>query len=302
MVEVFVGNNNFALRHALRLRTSVFVAEHGDMAHEQLDGTEVSFERMQESIMSMPFLATKKMVVLSVPSENKQFLEQFEKLFSAVGEDTHLLIIEPKIDKRTTYYKWLKKHATLQEYGELDAQQLASWAVTYAEEQGGVIAVSDAQYLVERVGINQQLLSKELDKLVLGCARITKKNIDNLTEKTPESKIFDLLDAAFSGKNQQAIKLYQEQRTMKVEPQEILAMLGWQLRQLALVKTAGVKHDVVKEAKMNPYVARKLQANSRAISHEHIKDLVHKLVTLDVQSKRSSIDLDDALQGIIISM
>lgn len=270
------------------------------MAYEQLDGAEISFERIQDSIKSMPFLATQKMIVLNTPSENKQFLEQFEPLLSEVSEDTHVLIVEPKIDKRTAYYKWLKKHTTLQEYSELDIQQLSAWAVQYAKEQGSAITLRDAQHLVERVGANQQLLSKELDKLTLSGSEISREAINALTEKTPESKIFDLLDAAFMGKTARALELYQEQRGMKVEPQEILAMIGWQLRQIALVKTAGSTHDVTREAKMNPYVARKLQATARSITYEHIKKLVHDLVRLDVGNKRSSVDMDDALQSFIL--
>src|SRR3546814_19438404 len=60
---------------------------------------------------------------------------------------------------------------------------------------------------------------------------------------TPQSTIFELLDAALSGNTRRALELYEEQRSMKVEPQQIIAMLAWQLHVLAVVKAAGERRS-----------------------------------------------------------
>lgn len=302
MVKVFIGSNHFALQQDVRALTDAFVGEHGDMAYERLDCSVVSVERITEAIQSVPFLAARKLVVLDAPSENKQFVERIEMILGEVSDTTDVYIIEPKVDKRTAYYKWLKKHTELKEYPELDAQPVSKWAVGYIKEQGSSMSSKDAMYLVERVGANQQLLSRELQKLALSGENVTRQTIDVLTEKTPESKIFDLLDAAFTGKTARALELYQEQRAMKVEPQEIIAMMGWQLRQVALAKTAGSKHDVVREGKMNPYSARKARAVADRITLQQLRTQIHDLVSIDVRSKRTSINLDDALQAYILQI
>jgi len=279
-----------------------FVAQYGDMAFEQLDGEEVSYERMAEAVQSLPFLVAKKLVVLRTPSVNKQFMEQAETLLSDVPETTDVVLVEPKLDKRTAYHKWLKQHTAYKEYDELDARRLASWVVQFAKEQGSSISLSDAAYLIDTVGTDQQLLSNEICKLVLAGTKITRDTIHQLTEPMPQSKIFDLLDAAFSGQTKKALELYAEQRRLKVEPQEILAMLGWQLRQVALAKTAGTKHDLIKEGKVSSYSARKAQVIARRLTLERLKNLVYDLVLLDARSKRQSIDLDEALQAYIMQI
>ncbi len=58
--------------------------------------------------MSLPFLASKKLVVLRAPSANKQFVEQVETILASVSDTTDVIIIEPKLDKRSAYYKFLK--------------------------------------------------------------------------------------------------------------------------------------------------------------------------------------------------
>src|SRR5207302_5372047 len=103
------------------------------------------------------------------------------------------------------------------------------WLSETAKARNATLNPSDASYLVERVGLNQQLLANELDKLLLYNPQITRSSIDQLTDPTPQSTVFQLLEAAFAGRTKQALDLYAEQRGLKVEPQQIIAMLAWQL-------------------------------------------------------------------------
>ena len=290
------------LRAGLTKLVQGFVREYGDMGFEQLDGEEVSYERMAEAVQSVPFLASKKLVALHNPSAQKQFMERIEAICGDIPDTTDVVIVEPKLDKRTAYYKWLKKNTDFKEYNELDNRGLAPWAVQYAKEQGSGLALSDAAYLIDRIGANQERLSNEIQKLALNGDKITRENIDAMTEQMPQAKIFDLLDAAFSGQTTRAMDLYAEQRSMKVEPQEILAMIGWQLRQVALAKTAGTNHDLVKEGKVSPYSANKAKAIASRLTLQKIKKLVHDIVDLDARSKRQPIDLDEALQSYILKI
>ena len=122
-----------------------------------------------------------------------------------------------------------------------------------------------------------------------------------MTEQLPQSKIFDLLDAAFAGQQQRALALYHEQRALRVEPQEILAMIGWQLRHIALAKTAQ-GHDLVREGKLSPYGAQKAQRVASRLTLTELKRLVSDLTNLDVRSKSVTFDLDSALTVYILSL
>lgn len=302
MVTVLTGANSFMLRAELTKMVQGFVSEYGDMALEHIDGEETSYERMSEAVQSLPFLAAKKLVVLHMPSAQKQFVEQAETLLSDISEITDVVIVEPKLDKRTGYYRWLKKNTDFKDFNELDSRSLAPWVVQYAKDKGGELSLSDAAYLVDRIGVSQERLSQEIQKLALSGGKITREIINTMTEPTPQSKIFDLLDAAFSGQTKKAMDLYAEQRSMKVEPQEILAMIGWQLRQVALAKTAGTKHDLVREGKVSPYSANKAKAIANHLTLQKLKDLVHDLMTLDARSKRQPIDLDEALRAYLLKI
>jgi DNA polymerase III subunit delta len=304
MIVALAGENSFGLQQELDKLVSEFIKKHGDLALERLDGEEVELEKIREAVTSLPFLADKKMVILRAPSTNKQFAEQAEQILAEVPETNDVIVVEPKPDKRTAYYKYLKKETDFREFPEMDQHGLARWLVDSAKQRGGSLNPVDARYLVERVGPEQQLLSNELEKLLLYDSKIDRRTIDLLTEPAPQSTIFQLLEAAFAGRTKIVLKLYAEQRAQKVEPAQIIAMLAWQLHVLAIVKTAGDRpaDAIAREAKLNPFVVRKSQGIARDLTLAELKKLTSDLLKIDVAMKRTAIDADEALQHYLLRL
>ncbi len=304
MVTALTGANSFMLQKELHRIVNDFVKEFTDMGLDRIDGEEAEYDRIRESLESLPFLASKKLVVLRSGGANKQFAENADKLLKGLSDSTDVVLIEPKLDKRLAYYKLLKKTTEFKEFNELDGHQLARWLSSQAKEQGGELSSADANYLVGRVGINQQLLSNELAKLILYEPKITRDTIELLTDRTPHSTIFDLLDAALSGRTKQAIELYEEQRQQKVEPVQIIALLSWQLHVLALIKTADGRdaNQIASEAKINPYVVRKSMAIAQRLVLADLKKLITDVRVLDMRLKSESIDPDEAMQHLLMTI
>lgn len=274
------------------------------MAIERVDGSEVEFEKIQEAALNVSLFSPNKLVVLNSPSEQAEFVEKIDDLIKRMNQSTELLIVEPKVDKRSSYYKVLKTKTVFKEYRWLDATAVAKWVTSYVSQNGGKISYSDAQLLIDRLGNDQELLKNELDKLILYDPQISSKTIDLLSEKTPQSTVFDLIDAALKGDLARTLSLYMEQRTLKVEPQQIIALLAWQLNVLALVKTAGhlSVEEISSQAKLNPFVVRKSLNLSRDIPIGDLKKIINDMVKLDVRLKTESVDADEALQYFLTSL
>ncbi|MCA9331351.1 DNA polymerase III subunit delta [Candidatus Saccharibacteria bacterium] len=304
MITVLTGENAYLLQAELRQRIADFVVEYTDMGLEQLDGEEVSYDRMREALESLPFLASKKLVLLRSPSANKQFIEKAADLLANVAETTDVIIVEPKPDKRTSYYKFLKKSADVKDFPQMDESSLSRWLTEQAKGQGGSVSLADARYLVDRVGANQQLLYNEITKLLNYNPKVTRQTIELLTDHTPQSTIFELLEAALGGNEKKALSLYTDQRAMKVEPQYILAMLAWQLHIMAVVSAADGRDatEIAKVAKINPFVVRKTQNLVQQMSMVQIKQLVRRALELDIALKSQPIDADEALRDFIMNI
>ncbi len=304
MITTLSGPNSFALRQELDKKTTEFIENYGDFAVEKIDGEEAEMERIGEALNNLPFLASKKLVILRSPGQNKLFAEKAPDLLANISDSTDVILVEPKLDKRGSYAKFLQKQTDFKNFNELDSVALVSWLTEQAKSSGGKLSSADAQYLIERAGANQQLLSQELVKLLTYNPEITRENIDLLTELTPQSTIFQLLDAAFSGDTKKALSLYEEQRQQKVEPLNILGLIIWQLNILAIVKTAGQRStdEIAREASLNPYIVRKSQAICQKMSLAELKKLIREVLELDIKLKTTSINADDALKQLIITI
>lgn len=304
MIVTLSGSNDLLRHRELTQLVATFEAEYGDMAIERFDGDETTADRMRESLQSTPFLSARKLVILREPGKQKAFTEHIAVIVEDIAETTDLIIYEPKLDKRISYYKTLKKATDFREYGDLDAQQLSQWAVAYATDQEATLRPADARFLIDRIGTNQQLLRNELDKLISYNSVISRDTIELLTERLPQSTIFELLDAAFSGNEQRAFSLYQEQRSLKVEPQAIIALIAWQLHILTVIKAADTRSvdQIAKEARLNPFVIRKSQGLVRHTTLQQLKQWIADLLGLDMQLKRTAIDADEALQLYLLKL
>lgn len=304
MQVVVTGGNDYLCRSELKKLTNEFVKAFGEFGLEKIDASEVEFGRLLESVSSLPFLAARRMIILSNVSANKPLAENIEQLLEAVADTTDLIIDERKFDKRLTLYKTLKKRTDFREYTELDERGLVTWLVAEAKTRGGELKSADAAYLIGLAGLNQLGLSNELDKLLSYNPKVELKTIDLLVEPLPQSSVFELLDAAFAGNRNRAMELYQDQRKQQVEPQAIMGMIAWQLHILAVVKFNDDKSpdEIAKAARINPYVARKSQNLARDLTQQKVKTLVHRALELDVRLKSENIDADDAVQHFLLTI
>ena len=304
MKVTLTGSNFYLLKKRLTELSGQFVNDHGDLAIEKIDAQEAESQTILDAVQSLPFLATRKMVVVRDGSANKDLSGQIEQIIDSAGDTTDLIFYELAPDKRSSYYKVLKSKTQLEEFNETDSRALAKWLADEAKKQGGSLTTADANYLVERVGTNQEQLANELAKLITYEPKISRASIDLLTEKTPQSKVFDLLDAAFAGDKERALELYSEQRAQKVEPQAIMAMIAWQLKLLSLAKLGINKssQQIAKDASLSPYPVMKAQNLARKIDDNKLQTMVAEALEIDEKGKTKNIDLDEALKTYIITL
>jgi len=304
MILVLTGSNSFALKNELNEITTKFIKAYGDFGLEYVEGGTIELGRLLENVASLPFLAPRRMIILYQPNVDKAINDHIDDLLLAVADTTDLIIVEPKFDKRSVLYKTLKKHTEFKEFTALDEHGLARWLVAEAKDRGGELKLTDASYLVGRVGANQMGISNELDKLLTYQPDIDRAVIDLLTEQLPQGDVFDLLDAAFSGDTKRAMELYVDQRKKQVEPQAIMGMIAWQVHVLTVVK-ANEKlgaDDIARQAKLSPFVVRKTLGLTRNLSMQEVKGLLKKTLDLDISLKSEAVDADDAIQHLLLTL
>lgn len=301
MVTTLTGANSFDLKSQLEDIKDTFKKHSDDLAIEKVSVDEIDFEDFKQSLFGNSLFAEKRLVILDKPSVSKQFVESAEELISNLPETTDLVIIEPAIDKRSSYFKLLKKTNFI-ECAPLGVDKLTEWIKLTFKDRGGEISHSDAQYLIERVGDDQLMLSNEIDKLVLYSSKVTKEIIDLLTVESTSTTVFNLLDAVFANNIKSALSIYDKQRKLKVEPVEILAMFVWQLQLISLCLSAEKVSvgQLASQTNISPYPLTKAKQIASRLTLPVMKTLVSNLLQIDYLSKTISYNLDQALQNFIV--
>lgn len=303
MITTISGDNQYKVLLEINRIAGEFGQKFGKINVERIDCEEKSIEYIIDSISNSSLFSFNKLIILRNIDKNKELIDKSDLLFE-IPESTQIVVVGSGLDKRSKLYKRLKKETDYREFLASDNRSLATWIIDEVKTQNATISTSDANYLIERVGTNQSLLNNELKKLITYDHKITRTNIELLCEPTPQSSVFQLLDAAFSGKGKRAMKIYDEQRAQKVEPLSIVGMITWQLHIFAIIKTSKNKSpdEIAKIAKLNPFVLRKSTGTIRSINLTQLKRLIINTLKLDIDLKTEPINADDALKHLLLQM
>ncbi len=302
MVRVFAGENWFGLHSEVEDLISTHINNHGQYSVEKIDGASADYSLVSNSLQSVSMFEESKLVVIYDLSQNKELAEKIKELTNTLSDSTELIIVESSIDKRSSYYKYLKTLKDFKEFKDLPESELPRWAVDFTTNQNGTIDYADANYLVQRVGANQTILSQELTKLVQYSPEVSRDNIDNLTDENPTSTIFNLIDAVFSGDKKKAIDIYSQQRLSKVEPQAISGMMIWQLHLVALCLYSRGKsaQQLSSESGASSYAISKAQIIAQRMGPDRLKKSLDLLRSIELTSRRQNYDYDSALKLAIL--
>jgi DNA polymerase III subunit delta len=302
MITAFTGKNSYALNFELKSIIDKAKKELGDVSVERFDASETEVDILLQSVQSLPFLAPKKLIIIDNAQSNSALMNRIDEFINRTPETVDLVLVGPVFDKRKSSYTTLKKNAKIQEFFELDPKVLPRWIIDEAKSHGAKINTTEATYLIERIGTNQLLLTKEIEKMSLYSQNITKNVIDELTNQSAQSTIFSLLDAAFAGDKEKAIDLYREQRQQKIDPHYIIAMLTWQLQGLAMAIFANPQTESeLISAGISPFTARKSLTLAKKVGKSDLRKLVVELSNLDLQIKTNA-DADASLELYLLNI
>jgi DNA polymerase III subunit delta len=303
VIYSYFGNNEFLKDEKINSIIAEFESINSSLSVDKFNGEEINVEKFVDAISTTPFFTEKKLVVIKNLGANKLITEKAEMLLSLIAPTTDLIIVEKKYEAKSNLHVYLKKHSEFSNFKDLEERELTKWIGEYVKRKNGDISHVLAIQLIERVGTNQLILASELDKLLLFNPSITKAAIEELTEFSPHSLIFSMLDAALSGDLEKMLKYYDEQKLQGMEPLAIMGMITWQLYNLALTQSAGTASidEIVSKTKMKPYSIKKNQASLRGISRKQLIAIIDKAVETDKKIKTSLVDPDDAIKNLLLS-
>lgn len=298
MTTTLLGKNSYMLLEKKQQLIDAFCAEVGSLGVEKYD-SESGLQTIYDALSNLPFLVTKKLVVIDEPSQNKELSDKLPDWLNH-NEQINVLIIEPNIDKRTTWYKYLIQNSDVLQCDILDEQSTRAWVKNYVISHEATIDEQAISNLINYVGLNQQQLANEITKLISYDPSISEASIKLLVEPMPQDTVFSLLEALISGDKDRTIKLYEALRLSGVDANEILAMIGWQIHTVLLVKSSLGNNQG--DSGLHPYVVQKNTKLAMKLSSEELKKLVSLIANAELSIKKQGLSADSVVSVLIFKI
>jgi len=287
VITVLTGENSFELTRALDSVVAAFVG-----TAEKFDGGDLELAQLPDLLLGGTLFATERLVIIKNLSDNKQLWDVLPDWLERMSDDVHVVLVEPKPDRRTKTYKDLKKFADVREFAlwtDRDELLAEKWVVEEAKHQGLNLDKKLAQQLVTRVGLDQWQLFHAIEKLaVLG--DVTPEIIEQTIEPNPTENVFNLLDAALRG---DAHRVSDMIRTLQIsqDPYMTFGLLAGQAFQLAVLAVADKPSgEVAKDIGAHPYALGKLAPHAKELGRTGTKKIIQIFADTDKAMKSTAID------------
>lgn len=287
MLSVFAGENSFEVARALGVAKARFSGE-----VETVDGAELAPEQLPSLLAGQTLFTNSRLVIIRNLSENKIIWPELERWFKNVPDDASIVLVEGKLDKRTAGYKWLKKHAELQEFllwTPRDRQAAEEWLRAEAKRQNIALTHQQARQLLNRTGLDQWRLYRSLEKLAL-LDELNEASIEKVVEPHPEENVFTLLETAL--KNQTvAVQSRLSSLKQTEDAYRVFSLLASQVLQLsALTLSDKPSAQVAADIKAHPFVLSKLASYAKKEDARSVRQLLSWAADTDSKMKSTSTD------------
>lgn len=276
---------------------------------------------VSEAVNTYPFFSGQSLVIITDDKlwskggeDAKQtVLDKLTALVSDVPDYCTLLITAAKLDKRTKFFKTLKKIALLCECTSLRAYELQPWLDAQAERYGarfyheaiGMIM----EYLAPVEKVPLQLLQQEIAKLAVYAGerkRWTRQDILDIFASLPEASDFALTNFIMEGRLKSALEALAAARRHGTYILPLTAMVSAKLRQLAryfeLRRTGYEQRALMQELGVrHPYAMKMLTQQARRFDERRVREALMAIDELNIALRRGGRDYDK-LEEILIKL
>lgn len=294
------GENTYIAKRRLDELIYAFTESNGSNGLIILDGSDCAVENIFQEIGAISMFVPKKLLVIKYFSENKdnkKFVEAVTDAKLILPDEVELLFWEnSSMDKRTSFYKMIKKYGDIEEFKNESGSRLVSWVRSEFVKRGKKISKDVARFLILRTGEEYWRLASEIEKLSLYCEaeNVLQEDIEQSVPISATMEVWGMLDAIGARDRKKALGIFERLLQQGEDSHHLISLITWQFRQLIQYKYESLQgkssSQIAASLKINPYVAKKMSSGISRVDLSKLKVLYDKLVDIDFARKTSTMD------------
>jgi len=314
VVYVLHGEDEFGIARFLgELSARLGDAATASMNTTRLEGNTLSLEELRGATFALPFLAARRLVVVTnllARLNTPEVRDKFIHLMGQLPATTALAIVEHHtLAEDNWFLAWARgpgSRAFVRAFSLHKEAEMVQWIQQQAKQSGGAITPSAAWTLARMVGTDTRLAYQEVQKLLayVNYQRpVEPEEVETLSVQVFHEKIFALVDALAAQDGRRAtglLRRFEEEE----DPQHVMAMIVRQFRLLLLAREVldqgGSAKDVQARLKLRTmFEAGKIAEQARRFSSQTLEEVYRGLLGIDEAIKTGRMEDEVALDGLV---
>lgn len=273
-----------------------------------------------EETLTMPFFSDKKAILVKnayvftgekVTKELNQNTDQLIEFLEKYDGDNLIIfeVYQNKLDERKKLTKALKKNGQLKKVEQMSEEEIKKWIQSKLNENYKDIKQDALNLFIELTGVNFNIVSQELDKLMLFLGdrpTINKDDVHQIINRSLEQNVFLLTEYIQKRQKNKAIQLVKDLINMKEEPIKLLALITSNYRlyyQYKILNQKGYSgQQIAKTVNVHPYRVKLALGQVRHYQLEDLLNIINSCAETDYKLKSSYMDKHLILELFILSL
>lgn len=298
--QLLINGEDFQCeRHLKRLIEKCVDVSTKDFNFDKIPAENKKVDALIDLMNTTPMMADRRTVIVQDFEEfNKEALEKLAGYFKKPAEQTDVILLAQKIDKRTAFYKAFQKCGEIIEFKPLYDNKLPEFVASEAKLLGVFLEPGAAELLAELVGNNLMSLVSEIEKLGLYVGTksvVTRSHISELIGRGLVNNVFVIGNLIGTKKIAPLMETYNQLVQQGEAPARLLGLVVTHFRRLLLAQSFAEKTrgqfapaDIASLLGVHPFFAKDYVTQTKLFKSEKLKHLYRDLmkVSTDLRSSR----------------
>ncbi len=306
---LFYGAESFLIKKNITKIIDGLNLKDDVMNNITFEGKESNVTSIVDAFATLPFLSEKRVVIV----KNSQLFvkgrsdgEVLVKGLKDLPNTTVLIFWEDKVEKNLKTYKAVAKIGEVYNIEKADEKDLISFVQKEFEKSNKNIDKKTLIYFLQSISSDMKKILLEINKLInyTNGTTIEKEDIDLVTSKTLEFKVFTLISAMADKKPIEAFDIYNKLIESKESPLMVLALIGRHIKMLfqtkILLSEKMTSEKISKELGVPSFVVREYIKQSKNFSSKELYEGIEKCLKTDISIKQGLYSDYDGVWNLIL--